>query len=186
VCLFSTNAAVLSTSGNVVYTYHYPLLYIHICNLATMGGNAFPVQAERMSSETHEKLYAHSHSTLVPAFFPRAEALRDVRDKKDHGDLDLIAGWADERAWKLKGEERGEVAGGMKLGGAMALRQEGQGQGELVDWAFRMAKALKAAEWVRRGSEISFAIPCSVLGRHEKVRSIQSLFNTCLGPISHQ
>ena len=125
-----------------------------------MGGNAFPKQAERMSSDTHQALYRHAHAALVPTFFPRAEALRDVREKQDHGDLDLIAGWGDERAWKLKGEERGEVDGGLGLGGPIALRQDNQGEGELVVWAFDMARALKAKEWVRRGSEISFAIPC--------------------------
>ena len=77
-----------------------------------------------MSSPTHALLLAHAHSALVPAFFPRAEALRDVRSKKDHGDLDLIAGWDDKRAWKLKGEERGEVDGGLNLGGGMVLRDE--------------------------------------------------------------
>ena len=141
-----------------------------------MGGNAFPKPAQRMSSHTHSLLLTHAHSALVPAFFTRAEALRDVREKADHGDLDLIAGWYDDRAWNLKGEESGEVDGGLSLGGAMAFKAEeqpgkgeekdvnGQGDaGELLRWAYKMARALQAKEWVRRGSEISFAIPCNVV-----------------------
>lgn len=143
-----------------------------------MGGNAFPQTARRINTAQHQALHKHALAALVPAFFPRAEALRDARDKADHGDLDLIAGWADERAWKLKGEERGEVDGGMGLGGPMAVAE-----GELGEWAQDMAKALKAKEWVRRGSEISFAIPCSIFDAGEVSTAHPSLLtNTGILP----
>jgi hypothetical protein len=67
----------------------------------------------------------------------------------------------------------------MGLGGGLVYKEEGERQGrgeegsggfdegdegaELVQWAYKMARALKAKEWVRRGSEISFAIPCNVI-----------------------
>lgn len=145
-----------------------------------MGGNAFPTPAKRLSTPQLDLLKAHAQDTVAP-FFTRVAPLRDVRTKADHGDLDLACGWDHHLAWNWKGEDRGVMGseGGDGLGGKIKSfsevdarsaqpidgeTKEEKEKREMRIWCFDIAKACQAKEWVRRGSEISLAIPCTVFG----------------------
>jgi hypothetical protein len=145
-----------------------------------MGGNAFPKPAKRLSTAQLDLLKAHAVKAIEP-FFIRIAPLNDVRSKANHGDLDIICGWENERTWNWKGEDRGIVGpeGGDGMGGKIVSVTETEARGaepvegenaeekekrELRVWLFDIAAAAGAKEWVRRGPEISLAIPCAVFG----------------------
>lgn len=48
--------------------------------------------------------------------------------------------------------------------GEQVEKKEKREKLRLSAWCFDLGRAVKAKEWVRRGPEISFAIPCSVFG----------------------
>ena len=73
-----------------------------------MGGNAFPLPAQRLSTPGAHALYAYARPRLAILVSGHIELVRYTLDKTDHGDIDVLCpcDWA---GVGLKGLEKGVV-----------------------------------------------------------------------------
>ncbi|WWD07423.1 hypothetical protein V865_005521 [Kwoniella europaea PYCC6329] len=58
-----------------------------------MGGNAFDIPAQRLAQAQYDALKAHVFAALATSF-EQIESPRNLRSKTDHGDLDILVGFA--------------------------------------------------------------------------------------------
>lgn len=128
-----------------------------------MGGNAFDTAARRLSQEDHDALTTLMITRLSP-FFKGISVPRYVAAKKSHGDIDILCGYESEI---LVGEEEfdpeidGEGAKVKPLKNSKAVT--GEWVGEIRQFIAKLMEVIEAKAWRRRGSDINFRIPCTVL-----------------------
>ncbi|OWZ70560.1 hypothetical protein AYX14_04022 [Cryptococcus neoformans] len=128
-----------------------------------MGGNAFDTAARRLSQEDHDALTTLMITRLSPLFKGIAVP-RYVAAKKSHGDIDILCGYESEI---LVGEEEfdpeidGEGAKVKPLKNSKAVT--GEWVGEIRQFIAKLMEVMEAKAWRRRGSDINFRIPCTIL-----------------------
>lgn len=128
-----------------------------------MGGNAFDVAARRLSQEEHDALTTLMITRLSP-FFKGVAVPRYVAAKKSHGDIDILCGYESEF---LVGEEEfdpetdGQDAKVKPLKNSKAVT--GEWFEEIRQFTAKLMEVMEAKAWRRRGGDISFKIPCTIL-----------------------
>lgn len=137
-----------------------------------MGGNVFLVPAKRLSTPELLSFLGHVKDRLNP-YFQGMEITRFFDDKITHGDLDVLCGiWMGGEGWKGADQE-GVLAPGesykpdsgrdfTKMLGK--VKEKEWTRDDVEAFAKLLAFKLGATKWRKHGWEISFAIPCSVLG----------------------
>ena len=150
-----------------------------------MGGHAFRIPAQRLSTDQFTALVTHAKTRLATLFPGGMEALRYTVDKADHGDVDMLCAceWAGVGMKGLEsgvGDEEVDLArafGSKLIVGPGGGEQEPQTEPEteleaevrrVRGFCQEVAKAIGAVKWVRSGYEISNAIPCHLVPGAER------------------
>lgn len=143
-----------------------------------MGGNVFITPAQRLSTPELLLLLKQVKERLGP-LFNGMEINRFYESKTSHGDLDVLCGLGmDGDGWK-GADQDGNISSGQDVGDrGKEFENKGDGKSlglgkvEGKEWtredvrlfAELCAIKLGASKWKKHGWEISFAIPCSIIG----------------------
>ena len=141
--------------------------------ILNMGGNAFPIPAQRLSTSHLNALFAYAQARLATIFSGgEIKMPRYAINKGSHGDLDILCpcDWA---GVGMKGQESGlvdyasEIPPGGDTESAVEKLTTGIGlptdPAKLNAFCDRVARALGAVKWIRGGYEISTAVPCHLV-----------------------